>query len=95
MDEGTLGKITKVFFGKEDHGFLTFMLTFDFGGTGQGFGGYCLDTYDKEKDRRVGHAAGTDLILRLLNTFQVDSLHEIEGKSAYAIRDQEGHGGKT
>lgn len=85
-----LGIIERVFFGREDHGILTFMLFFDFGGSAQGFGGYALDSFDKAKDRRVGTAAGTDLILRLLDTFNVDSLNSIKGRYAYAIRKSEG-----
>ena len=91
-DKKELGKITKVFFGKEDHDILSFMIHFDFGGSGQGFGGYCLDTFDKDKKKRVGCAAGTDLILRLLDLFNVKTLDEIIGKNAYVIRGGESTG---
>lgn len=86
--EKQLGKIKSVFFGFEDHKILSFMISFDFGGTGQGFGGYALDTFDKSKNRRVGCAAGTDLILKLLNLFGVNELSEIEGRHCYALRDK-------
>jgi hypothetical protein len=91
MGKEELGKIEGVFFGIEDHGILTFMMTFDFGGSGQGFGGYALDTYNKETKKREGIAAGTDLVLELLNLFGVSSLGEIRGRYAYAIRDGDHH----
>lgn len=89
-DQRQLGKIDDVNLTIEDHGILTLQIGFDFGGTHQGFGGYCLDTYNKETDRREGHASGTDFILRLLKTFGVSKLSDIEGKPAYALRDDRG-----
>lgn len=84
-----LGKVESVMFGFEDHGILTFMIYLNYGGSCQGFGGYALDTYDKEKKRRVGTAAGTDLILKLLNLFKVSKLDDIEGRSVFALRDSD------
>ena len=40
--ERELGIIKSASLGFEDHGLLTFWLDLDFGGSGQGFGGYCL-----------------------------------------------------
>jgi hypothetical protein len=82
-----LGKVTDVRLGLEGHGILTFSVQLDFGGSGQAFGGYGLDTYDKVKKRRVGAACGTDMILRLLNLFDVDTLDRIVGRSVFALRD--------
>lgn len=86
-----LGKITNVDLCIEDHGILTLMVSFDFGGTCQGFGGYALDTSPaKPKGPRIGSGAGTDFILRLLRLFGVNRLEEIVGRSAYAIRETDG-----
>lgn len=79
-----LGKIRSTFFGIEDHGMLTIMIDFDFGGSGQGFGGYALDISDGNK--RVGTAAGTDFLLRILKLFKVDQLKQIVGRTAYALK---------
>ncbi len=87
-DERQLGKIDDVNLTIEDHGILTLQIGFDFGGTHQGFGGYCLDTYNKETEHREGHACGTDFILRLLKTFEVSTLEAIKGKPAYALREK-------
>lgn len=89
--EKELGKIESTFFGYSDHRILTFMLHMTFGGTGQGFGNYTLDTWNKEKQRREGTAAGTDLLIRLLELFKVDEIGKIKGRYAYALREK-GHG---
>ena len=88
MADRELGKITSVNLCIEDHGILSLMVSFDFGGTCQGFGGFALDAPPpKRKGPRIGSAAGTDFILRLLRLFGVNRLEEIVGRSAYAIRD--------
>ncbi len=84
-----LGKVKEVFFGREGHGLMTLWVHVDFGGTGQGFGGYGLDSFDKKRDRRVGTAGGLDLVMRLLDLFDVDSLDKIKGRPVYALRDSE------
>jgi len=56
-----IGKIESTQLGIENHGIMTFSLQFNFGGTGQGFGGVALDDYDEALKRRVGTAAGAEL----------------------------------
>jgi hypothetical protein len=84
-----LAKVASVKLHIEDHGILTISISLDFGGIHQGFGGYSLDTYDKEKKRRVGTDYGTEWILRLLNLFAVTSLDEIKGRSVYALYEKD------
>ena len=43
MEEIKNAIITGTYLGIEDHGILTFWLYLDYGGSGQGFGGYQLD----------------------------------------------------
>lgn len=76
----------------EDHGLLTWMIYFDFGGAMQGFGGTVLDTFSTKDNRRVGTAAGCDLILQLLNLFGVRSISDIKGREAIAIKRDSGYG---
>lgn len=83
-----LGLVKRAEIEVEDHGILTFWLHFDFHGSGQGFGGYCLDEYSKEEKRRIGHAAGTDAILGILRAVGVSKWSEVQGKLMWAIRDQ-------
>lgn len=82
-----LGKVESADVFIEDHGILTFYIILDFGGSGQGFGGYCLDNYSKEKKRRIGSAAGGDLYLQILNFFAVDRWSDIVGRTVYALRN--------
>ena len=72
-------RIEKTMLGYEDHGILTFYLSLDYSGGGQGFGGYGLDEFDKEKDRRVGTAYGIEAIGRVLKTVGVDTWEKLPG----------------
>lgn len=85
-----LGKVESVTLLIEDHGILTLMMSINFGGEIQGFGGYALDAppRDGRGYPREGAAAGTDYILRLLRLFQVSCLDEIEGRAVYALRER-------
>jgi len=85
-DDRQLGKVSKVDLFREDHGLLTVYVHLTFAGSGQGFGGYILDTFDKARDRRVGTAMGLDFVLRLLALFDVDRLDDIRGRYVYALR---------
>lgn len=40
MEQLQNGKIESTMLGREDHGIMTFMLQIDYGGSGQGVGGY-------------------------------------------------------
>lgn len=82
-----LGKVTRVEICRDDRRFLTLWLQIDFGGNEQAFGGINLATYDDTKMRAVGHAAGTDFVLRMLDLFGVNSLDAIKGRYVYALRD--------
>ena len=83
-----IGRVTGARMFIEDHGILTFFVDLEFGAGGQGFGGYCLDSYDESKKRRVGTAAGIDLILRLMNFFMVDELGKAKGCVVVALREE-------
>lgn len=72
--------ITGTLLGYEDHGILTFFLYLDYGGSGQGAGGYSLDEYDKVLKKRVGAKEGLDLIIEILNVVGVRSWEELKGK---------------
>ncbi|WP_423258771.1 hypothetical protein, partial [Escherichia coli] len=62
--------ITGTMLGVEDHGILSCMIYLDYGGAGQGFGGYAFDTPVKKDGihfERVGIAWGMEFIRRVLN----------------------------
>jgi len=73
-------RITDTFFGREDHGIFTFYIFVEFGGYGCGIGGYALDTYDKEKDKRYVCNESMEAISRILETVGVDSWEKLKGQ---------------
>lgn len=88
-----VGIITGATFGIEDHGILTMMISIaKDNGTCQGFGGYALDTYDKETGKRVGHAAGTDWILRLFEALNITEIGGMKGLPVVVYREGESMG---
>ncbi len=96
MTEEQLARVDDVFFGYEDHGILTMSVALDYNGSShQSFGGYCLDSFDKDLDRRIGTAAGMDYIIQIMKVFGARSLDEIKGKMCFAIKDEEGYFGKV
>lgn len=79
-DEIINAKITSTHLGFEDHGMFSFMLSMQWDGTGQGFGGYRLDRYDHAQKCSVGTASGMDIIIGILNAVGVEKWEDLEGK---------------
>src|SRR4051812_15085485 len=75
--------------GYEDHGILTVWLNLDYGDSGQGFGGYALDMYDRDKDTRVSHRSCGEWITAILKVVGVRRWEDLPGKH---IRVQNDHG---
>lgn len=73
-------KIVRTMLGVEDHGVFTFVISLDYGGSGQGYGTYALDSFDKAKKCRVGTAFGCEAIMRLLKVLEVKSWEDLNGK---------------
>jgi hypothetical protein len=73
-------RITDTMLGIEDHGILSFMLTLDYGGAGQGFGGYTLDEWSEIHKARIGHAFGSQVILEILRVVGVEKWEGLVGK---------------
>ena len=87
-----IGKIKSVQIGVEDHGIMVMNIDFDFGGSGQVYQ-VVLDTYDKEKDSRIGTVFGCELLRRICNLFTVDDINDMVGQTAYALYDSDEYGG--
>jgi len=84
-------KITSTMLGIEDHGILSFYLYLDYGGSGQGAGGYSLDTPIKTGNtflRRVGTAEGLSLIMEILEIVGVGKWEDLPGKYIRVQADQ-------
>lgn len=80
----------------KERGTLNFWVFVDYEeGCSQGVGGLCLDTYDKELERRVGTAYGCEVIRQLLLFFGVNNLHEAEGQLVYVLGEGNGLSFKT
>lgn len=79
---------------REDHGILTAFVYLDLQtGGSQGFGGYCLDTYEKHSvstdayatDRR-GTEYGTDWLIGLLDVLGSLDSAQVKGRNVYALK---------
>ena len=82
-------KITSTMLGYEDHGILSCMLYLSYGGSGQGFGGYCLDSYDKEKEKRIATIHCGVWIAEILKIVGVEKWEDLKGQH---IRVRSEHG---
>lgn len=87
MTERELGVIESTFLGHEGNGIMSFSLRFNFGGSGQSFGGWSLDGYEKSLQRRVGSKFGCEVINRILRAVGVDSWEKLVGKEMWVLRD--------
>lgn len=81
-------RITGTMLGVEDHGILSSMVSLDYGGTCQGFGGYAFDEpvfgpggrkMGDFKGRR-GCAFGMEFIRRFLEVVGVDKWEDLKGR---------------
>ena len=86
--------ITRTMLGIEDHGIMSYSLTLDYGGSGQSFGGYCLDTPVKDDDGkflgRKGVAYGADTILKILETLEVSTWEKLPGTKCRVVATHTG-----
>lgn len=82
------GKIHSTMLGIEDHGIMTFFVNIDFGGSGQGFGGYALDGAAGKK----GHSKSIRCIRKVLTTVGVEKWEDLEGQYV-RIRKEAEYGG--
>lgn len=73
----------------EDHGCLSAWIHLDYGGGGQGFGGYALDRYDRIEKNRVGTAWGCEYVRRILEVLEIPTWEKLPGS---LIRVRADHG---
>lgn len=86
-------RIESTMLGIEDHGIMTFMVTLNYGSSGQGYDGYSFDSYNKETKKRVGNAFGIEAIRSLLEAVGVTCWEDLKGKYVRVERE-EGWSGK-
>lgn len=80
-------KIKSTMLGVEDHGIMSFYLHLDYGGAGQGAGGYALDEYSKGQEKRIGAPFGIELIRSILDVVGVETWEDLPGKYIRARAD--------
>lgn len=73
-------KITSTMLGREDHGIMTFMIFIEFGGCACGIGGYALDYYDRDTQKRVFHIKDMEAISKILDVVGADKWEDLPGK---------------
>lgn len=85
-----IAKVRSVSLGWEDHGILTCFVHLDFGGSGEGFGGYAMDELVREgsevKGRR-GTAFGMQFVERVMRACGVDDWSKVAGRTVICLRD--------
>jgi hypothetical protein len=81
-------KITCTMLGYEDHGILTCYLYLDYGGGGQGFGGYAFDEWIDNAGARIGSPYGIEFIANVLKVTDVEKWEDLPGKF---IRVEQSH----
>lgn len=88
-----IAKIEKTMLGVEDHGILTAMLTVNYGGSGQGIGGYTLDEPIRDKDEnflgRRGTAFGMEWVQRCIAACGVESWEQVKGRTVLIVMDSD------
>jgi hypothetical protein len=88
MKEKTVNaKISGTMLGVEDHGILTCMVHLDYGGAGQGFGGYAFDEWDEKKKERFGVSFGMEAIRRILDVTGVTRWEDLPGTHVRAVAE--------
>jgi hypothetical protein len=87
-----IAKIESTMLGYEDHGILTAYIHLDYGGSGQGAGGYSFDQWDAVTERRITHKCGMDFIAGVLRAAGVDRWEKLPGRTLYALIDEDAQG---
>lgn len=81
------GRIESTSLGTEDHGIFTAYLSLTFDGSGQAFGGWALDSFDKVRKERIGTAFGCAWIMEVLRVLEVTKWERLPGTPIRVRRD--------
>ena len=87
MSERTLVRCTGAGFGMTYNGMaIGLVLSFEMEPDGSiSWTTPCLDTFDHDKNRRVGTAYGLDFLLQLLDVLGVEMVSELKGRYFYVL----------
>ena len=87
---GRIGTITTTLLGMEDHGIFTTSLLVEWPSSGVSVGGFALDSYEKDLDRRAGTAYGLDHVMQILETVGVEKWEDVRGKEVIVLFEGDG-----
>ena len=73
-------QIKNTILGREEHGIFTFMILIEWEGSCCGIGGYALDSYDKQLNKRVFSTKSLEVISKILDVVGVDTWEELKEK---------------
>lgn len=93
MREIVNAQIKSTSLGAGDAPCFTCYLHLEFDGGGVSFGGYSLDKFDKELDKRIGVGMSIDFIQEIMDVVGVSTWEQLKGK--YIRLDTEGWGGRA
>jgi len=82
-------QITGTDLGNVANGMFTLWLHLDYSGSGQGFGGYGMDDYNKDTKRREGSAYGMEFIKAILSAVGVEKWEDLKGKYIRVVVDDD------
>lgn len=77
--------IESTMLGTESHGIVTAYLNCRSNGGGTGVGGYTLDSFDKARDRRIGHAFGMEWLMQVMSIVGKDTWEKLTGSRVLVL----------
>lgn len=86
--------ITSAEISNDDHGLLTAWIMLDYGGSGQGFGGFALYLPKDFKHHAKDTFYAGHFIWRVMEVAEVSKWSQLKGKTVRVQLDNEGLGGK-
>ena len=81
-----IGRVSRLTIEREDHGILTCNIAIDFGGSGQGYGGYSLDGPAPDRKGRAPTLFAGAVLLHLVDFFGGD-LDKAKGTPVVVYRE--------
>lgn len=90
-----LAKVKSAGLSFQDRHILTLNIVVDYeDGCSQNVAAICLDKWDNGQKKRIGTIFGSEVIIRLLEEFSIDDLHELKGHVIWVHGEGEGFGFK-
>jgi len=73
-------KSIRVGYQRDETTFLGFDITFDYGGSAQGFGGYTFDQWDEASQKRIAVPEFGLFFQRILDVFDIAYIDQLKGQ---------------